>query len=42
MVPREVNDTSVLLQPFDILASEVDALLELKPEGKVIVWLPCR
>ncbi|THH20691.1 hypothetical protein EW146_g715 [Bondarzewia mesenterica] len=35
MVPREEADGKLgPAQPFDILASDVDALIELKPEGK--------
>ena len=34
LVPRE-DDGHVAIRPFDITASDVDVLLELKPEGKV-------
>ena len=35
LVPREEDEQAV--RPFDVEASDVDVLLELKPEGKVRV-----
>ena len=35
LVPREVDGQVVAVRPFDLTASDVDVLLELKPEGKV-------
>lgn len=35
LVPRETNGQVVAVRPFDVTASDVDVLLELKPEGKV-------
>ncbi|KAI1795867.1 hypothetical protein LXA43DRAFT_989826 [Ganoderma leucocontextum] len=34
LVPRETNAPIVAVRPFDMTASDVDVLLELKPEGK--------
>ncbi|PIL24008.1 hypothetical protein GSI_13759 [Ganoderma sinense ZZ0214-1] len=34
LVPREVDGKVVAIRPFDLTASDVDILLELKPEGK--------
>jgi autophagy-related protein 2 len=33
-LPRE-EEKSPTVRPFDIVASDVDVLIELKPEGKV-------
>ncbi len=35
LVPRETDGQIVAVRPFDLTASDVDVLLELKPEGKV-------
>jgi autophagy-related protein 2 len=34
-LPRHTEDNQAATQPFDLFASQVDALVELKPEGKV-------
>lgn len=35
LLPRETDEQIVAVRPFDMVASDVDVLLELKPEGKV-------
>ena len=34
-VPRHDDNDEVVVRPFNIMASDVDILVELKPEGKV-------
>jgi len=34
-LPRETDGHIRSHEPFDVLATELDALVELKPEGKV-------
>jgi len=41
MVPHQSEGAPPSVEPFDILVSDVDALLESKPEGKVRLALAC-
>lgn len=40
LVPRREGEHDVV-RPFDLTASDIDVLLELKPEGKVDAFRPC-
>lgn len=35
LIPHQSEDASPSVEPFDLLVSDVDVLLESKPEGKV-------
>lgn len=41
LVPHQCEEAPPSVEPFDILVSDVDVLLESKPEGKVHLSLTC-
>jgi hypothetical protein len=37
MIPRGPEDGALYARPLDVFASDIEALIEVKPEGKVFV-----